>query len=117
MASLDRGVPSEARESPGGKSAEDFAALESCLIGGDAEQTGRERKSRRRSLVLSSLMQAAVLLAVIAIPFFSKAERIAMKDFTPIQPYHQIGNTTHEHTATQPPPTGPRICVMCPMSR
>jgi len=118
MASQDRGVPSEARESPGGKSAEDFAALQSCLIGGDAEQTGRERKLRRRSLVLSTLIQAAVLLAVIAIPFFSKAERIAETVYMPIPPYHSSGSAAREHTAAHPP-SGPRqsFCIMCPIAR
>ena len=67
MKTKDHGVlGGEAKETSGGKFEEDFAALQSCLIGGNPEQTGRERKLRRRSLVLSTLIQAMVLLAVIA---------------------------------------------------
>jgi TonB family protein len=109
----------EARETGGGKIEEDFAALQSCLIGGNPEQTGRERKLRRRSLILSTLVQVAVLLAVIAIPFFSKAERITVEGFIPIPPYHSSGNTTREHAASHLPPSGQRrsFCIMCPPAR
>jgi TonB family protein len=115
----DRGVSvSEVKETPGGKAQEDFAALQSCLIGGDAEQTGRERKLRRRSLALSTLLQAAVLLAVIAIPFFSKAERIVGTVYMPIPPYHSSGSAAREHTVVHPQ-SGPRqsFCIMCPIAR
>jgi TonB family protein len=116
----DRGVPGDgAKEISARKPDGSFAALQSCLIGGDAEQTGRERKLRSRSLVLSTLMQLAVLLAVIAAPFFSKAERITFQDFMPIPPYHSSGNAAREHAVAHPPPPGQRrnFCIMCPLLR
>jgi len=119
MNTKDRGVSgSEAKEISGGKSQADFATLQSCLIGGDAEQTGRERKLRRRSLVLSTLIQAAVLLAVIAIPFFSKAERIAGTVYLPIPPYHSSGSAARERTVAHPH-SGRRqsFCITCPIAR
>ncbi len=119
MKTKDGGVSGEAKETCGGKFEEDFAALQSCLLGGNPEQTGGERKLRRRSLILSTLIQVAVLLLVIAIPFFSKAERIKVKDFMPIPPYHSIGDTARQHTVAHLPPSGQRrsFCIMCPPAR
>src|SRR5271166_6166722 len=88
-----------AKESEVDHSAADFASLRSCLIGGNEEQNCRERRLRRRSLVLSTLLQASVLLAVIAIPFFSKAER--------------IGRNGSEASASDDPPDG-TIGIDCP---
>lgn len=116
MSSKDRGASGgAAKEILPAKTDGDFAALQSCLIGGDAEQTGRERKLRRRSLVLSTLMQVVVLLAVIAVPFFSKAERIAVKDFVPIPPYRARGGA-REQALPQAPPADPKrtFCLVCP---
>jgi TonB family protein len=116
----DRGVPKDdATERATEKPAEDFATLHSCLIGGDAEQTRRQRKLRRRSLVLSTLLQALVLLAVIAIPFFGKVERIALANVTPMPPYHPLGSAIHEHTNRPEQPAGGRatFCLMCPTGR
>jgi len=113
MSNEGNGAPC-AKESEVDHSAADFASLRSCLIGGNEEQNCRERRLRRRSLVLSTLLQASVLLAVIAIPFFSKAERITVKEFMPIPPYHATGE--RQHTAVNPLPAGPRqhFCIMCP---
>jgi TonB family protein len=115
-----RGVSgSDTKESLGKNSDEHLAALQSCLIGGNAEQTGRERKLRRRSLVLSTLLQVAVLLAVIAVPFFSKAERITVKDFMPIPPYHAKGGAARQRAVAEPPTPGQRrnFCIVCPTVR
>jgi TonB family protein len=115
----DRGVSkrSDGDEVPTPRSRQ-ADALRRCLLEGDAEQSQRERKIRRRALATSTLLQAAILLAVIAIPFFGKVERIALADFMPIPPYHPYSSGVHEH-APAAPHSGPRatICLLCPTSR
>lgn len=105
----DSGRPSEHQ---------DFAVLRGCLVGGDAEHLRRERQIRRRALVISTLLQAAVLLAVIAVPFFGKSERIALANVTPMPPYYQRGGAP-EHLVTQARPAGarPTFCFLCPPAR
>jgi periplasmic protein TonB len=97
----DRGVPErsggDAMPAPRSRQAD---ALRGCLLEGDAEQSQRERKIRRRALVTSTLLQAAILLAVIAVPFFGKVERIALADFVPIPPYHAYSSGVREHTVS-----------------
>jgi TonB family protein len=91
-------------------------ALRGCLLEGDAEQTQRERKVRRRALVTSTLLQAAVLLAVIAVPFFGKVERIALANVMPIPPYRPYNSGVRQHTVSDPQPAGARhtFCLFCP---
>jgi protein TonB len=93
----------------------EFAVLQECLIGGDAEQLRRERRLRRRSLAISTLLQAVAVLAIVAIPFLGKVERIAMANVTPIPPYHARG-VVHERPATPAPRLGQRLtfCLLCP---
>ena len=89
--------------------------LQGCLIGADPEQAKREGHVRRRALVVSTLLQAAVVLAVVAIPFFGKVERIALANFVPIPPYHPYSGGAHTH----PMPAGPQVgnrttfCLLC----
>jgi TonB family protein len=114
----DRGVP----ERSGGDAAprsRQVDALGGCLLEGDAEQSQRERKIRRRALVTSTLLQAAILLAVIAVPFFGKVERIALADFVPIPPYHPYSSGGREHSAPAAPHLGQRetFCLLCRAGR
>jgi TonB family protein len=65
------------------------------------------------------LLQAAILLAVIAVPFFGKVQRIALADFVPVPPYHPYSSGVHEHSAPAAPQAGPRptFCLRCPTMR
>ena len=94
----------------------EFAVLHGCLVEGDTEQKQRERQIRRRALVLSTLLQAAVLAAIVAIPFFGKSERIALANVTPVPPYYHRGGVMHEHVVAQSQPAGsrPTFCFLCP---
>jgi TonB family protein len=115
MSSERSGVRGDGAESAATQKQENFAVLRECLIGGDAEQTRRERRLRRRSLAISTLLQALVVLAIVAIPFLGRVERIAMANVTPIPPYRPYG-TAREHPATPRPQLGerPAICFLCP---
>jgi TonB family protein len=95
--------------------------LRDCLMDGDAEAARREAKVRRRALVISTLLQAAVVAAVIAVPFLGRVERIALANVTPMPPYrplgNALGNAAHEQPIRTNPQSGGRrtICFLCPV--
>jgi TonB family protein len=115
----DRGVLERSGDGVPAPRSREADALRGCLLEGDAEQSRRERKIRRRALVTSTLLQAAILIAVIAVPFFGKVERIALADFVPIPPYHPYNSGVHEHTAPADPHLGqrPTFCLLCSTAR
>ncbi len=115
----DRGVSERSGDGVPAPKSRQADALGGCLLEGDAEQSRRERKIRRRALATSTLLQGAILLAVIAIPFFGKVERIALADFVPIPPYHPYSSGAHEHSAPADPHPGqkPTFCLLCPTVR
>jgi protein TonB len=91
---------------------EDFGVLQGCLVEGDPVQRARERRIRRRSLVISITLQGAVLAAIVLIPLFGKTERIALASFTPVPPYspyrHVASTPTGQHAQA---PTN--VCRFC----
>src|ERR1700722_3001291 len=78
----------------------DSASLSACLVDGDADQLNRARRNRRRSLLLSVLVQIAILAALILIPILFKTPRIALANVMPLPPYYHA--TTSEHPAERP---------------
>ncbi len=78
----------------------DFGSLQGCFVEGSGEQRARERRIRRRALIISITIQSAILTAIILIPLFGKPERIALASM-PIPPYYH-------HSASNPPPTNPK---------
>jgi hypothetical protein len=53
------------------------------------------RRTRRRSLLLSVLLQIAILAALVLIPMLSKTPRIALANVMPVPPYCHA--TTADH--------------------
>jgi protein TonB len=92
----------------------DFGSLQGCFVEGSLEQRKRERRIRRRALIISVATQAAILAAIILVPLFGKPERIALANAVPIPPYFH-NNAPERHPATpQPAPQTPRnLCATC----
>jgi len=62
----------------------DSVSLRACLVDGDVDQLRRYRQTRRRSLLLSVLLQIATLAALILLPLLSKTPRIALANVMPV---------------------------------
>ena len=81
-----------------------LGSLGGCLVEGDPEQRSRERRVRRRSLIISILTQAVVVALLILLPLFGRTEYLALgKTFTPIPPY---GHAPHHPAGPPTHPTG-----------
>jgi TonB family protein len=94
----------------------DSSSLRACLVDGDADQLRRARRTRRRSLLLSVLLQIAILAALILFPILSKTPRIALANVMPVPPYYHAATADH---ATPRQPHIPRthqftFCLTCP---
>ena len=94
----------------------DSSSLRACLVDGDADQLRRARRTRRRSLLLSVLVQIAILSALVLFPILSKTPRIALANVLPIPPYYHAATADH---ATPRQLHFPRthqftFCLTCP---
>jgi periplasmic protein TonB len=89
-----------------GRAVEQIGVLGNCLIEGDAEQKTRERKTKRRALTISILLQSLAIVAIVMVPLLGHTEKISYKVLTPIPPYrHQPVRPTVEHVSR---PQAPR---------
>jgi periplasmic protein TonB len=77
----------------------DFGSLQGCFVEGSPEQRKRERRIRRRALIISVAAQAAILAAIILLPLFGKPAHIAFA-MTPVPPYFH--NSGPAHPASPP---------------
>jgi protein TonB len=94
----------------------DSSSLRACLVDGDAAQLTGARRTRRRSLLLSVLLQISLLAALILVPLLSKPPRIALANVMPLPPYYHVASsqhtTEHPHHATQTHAFA--FCLTCP---
>lgn len=63
---------------------EKFVPLSHCLMESDAETTRLARRTRRRSMLLSTLIEAALLVAAVVIPLFASQALPRVFNQTPI---------------------------------
>lgn len=92
---------------------ETLGSLQGCLVGGDPEQRQRERRVRRRALVLSVALQGAVLAALVLIPLFGKPAGIALTS-VPLPPYYRRSAPRAVPTTSVPQEARrATVCVRC----
>lgn len=105
---------SNAKEIP--EQENDLGSLRSCLVEGDPAQITRNRRLRRRSLLLSVILQFAVLTALILVPLLSKTERLPVGIVMPMPPYHRPSSPTHpsQHPLPNTPTRRLSFCPSCP---
>jgi protein TonB len=72
--------------------------LTDCLVEGDPATVARRRRSRRISLLLSLLVQIALLGFLLLAPLFAKTERITWQMAVPIPPYKGYRETKQRPT-------------------
>lgn len=86
-------------------------SLSACLVDGNAEQNARERKSKRRALVVSVSLQTIGLTALVIAPLLAKPAELAMRTAPPMPIYRSVPKPV---TVAQPP-QGPirRFCFDC----
>lgn len=95
-------------------SSESLGSLQNCLVGGDLDQRRRERKVRRRALVISVALQTTVLALVVLIPLFAK-QPLLVTPTAPIPIYTVAANSSHQAPTTHA--NNRRPCVICFNSR
>lgn len=79
-----------------------LGSLGVCLVEGNPEQRRRERRLRHRALVLSILIQASVLAALVLLPWFGKTEHLALAVATPVPPYSPYRGSSRDAAVQHP---------------
>jgi periplasmic protein TonB len=97
---------------PTGVPEEVIGSLKSCFVEGDPEQQRRERKIRRRALVISIILQTVAVAALVVFPLLGKSERVTYEPR--ILPPYAPGGPVKPHTGNaKPHDGGRRICIVC----
>jgi hypothetical protein len=92
-----------------------LGSLRACLVEGDPAQITRNRRLRRRSLLLSVVLQFAVLTVLVLVPLLSKTEPLPVGIIMPMPPYHRPASAVaNNHSHPAPPKRGLSFCLTCP---
>lgn len=100
-----------------GPSENAFGSLSNCLVEGDPQSEKRARRIKQRAVAVSIVLQTLALVALVLFPLLSKGERISMKVFTPLPPYHR-GNPIPADPGPREPNRRIDVpCRICPPTR
>ncbi len=94
-------------------SKESLSFLRSCLMEGNADQEKGARKSRRRALIASIIVQILVLATLVMYPLLGHGERLAYTLSTPLIPYSYSGGAAPPDNADPHPGRTPPACTIC----
>jgi periplasmic protein TonB len=90
------------------------AFLRDCFVDGDAVEERRERRTKRRALAVSIILQALIVAVLILFPLFSKGENIANRAvYVPAVPYSPGRPHTTGKPTPRPPHSKPNACSFC----
>jgi periplasmic protein TonB len=95
------------------KASAQIGTLGGCLIEGDSEQKARERKVKRRALVISIGLQSAALVALVVTPLLAKPEKISLV-WTPTQIYRPASPSPRPVGDPGRAKAHPGPCYTCP---
>ena len=88
------------------------SAFSGCLVDGDAATTERERKIKRRAIVISVMLQTAGLAVLVIAPLFAKPAELNEHVMTPIPPYRHHAAAAVKTEIIREHPTIIR-CIYC----
>jgi len=87
-------------------------AFNRCLVDGDSEANARERKTKRRAIGISILMQTAGLAVLVIAPLLAKTAELTERIAVPLPPYRHLASArTSSQRPANPPPT--QVCLFC----
>ncbi len=83
--------------------------LRQCLVEGDEAAVARSQRMRRRSLLISLALQAALLAALVLLPLLATGSRLVYLRMTPVPPYpvSPHGNPDAPGGTARPPKAHP----------
>lgn len=94
------------------KASGQIGTLGGCLIEGDSEQKARERKVKRRALMMSIGLQSAALVALVVTPLLAKPEKLGVTWAAPMPIYRPMSPRPVGDPIPNRPHPGP--CYVCP---
>lgn len=97
---------------PTSVSEEVIGSLQSCFVEGDPEQQRRERKIRRRALVISIILQTVAVAALVVLPLLGKSEHVTYEPRI-LPPYAPGAPAKHNPGKPNPPNGGKQVCIVC----